>query len=172
MTYICFQRIQTSACNPGFSLLPHSSQRKHSGCQSYPKDVLRSAAKDYMMMRTEFIELFLGPTFCKNLAWKTYRKRRASRTCDISTLSLLRIPPDTVKQRKSAGQSKITRFLKSLLVSGTLSFSLRIKTILFQCWEFHLKTWFFRENAIHEKYKNSVNQNNFLSSFSARDVSR
>lgn len=34
----------TSACCPGFKRFPHSSQRKHSGCQSYPKDCLRSAA--------------------------------------------------------------------------------------------------------------------------------
>lgn len=33
----------TSACWPGFKRFPHSSHLKHSGCQSYPNDCLRSA---------------------------------------------------------------------------------------------------------------------------------
>ena len=36
----------TSACWPGLRRFPHSSHLKHSGCQSYPKDCLRSAAKN------------------------------------------------------------------------------------------------------------------------------
>lgn len=33
----------TSACCPGLSRLPHSSQVRHCGCQSKPSDDFRSA---------------------------------------------------------------------------------------------------------------------------------
>lgn len=41
------KKCYTSACWPGFKRFPHSSHLKHSGCQSYPNDCLRSARNTF-----------------------------------------------------------------------------------------------------------------------------
>ena len=75
----------TSACCPGCRTLPHSSHLRHHGCQSNPRDCLRSAERTTISQSVSqsLMELRGGATSPS----LSYRNTRACRTGGTSTSS-------------------------------------------------------------------------------------